>query len=171
MRIHMIAIAAAFAASAIAAPPTDPLHSDGCVNAMSALHDVEDALAASAKSNKSANPADSRVLSKLAELKRIAARTCLGSDGASARAPQHLGQQPITVAPTAVSPKPSGPRPPAPPPSSLPPVSAAPLKSITSCDAVGCWVNDGTRLQRVGPGLLGPKGFCTVQGSVVNCPP
>jgi hypothetical protein len=171
MRVHLIAMTAAFAASAIAAPSTDPLHSDGCVSAMSALHDVEDAVAASAKSSKGNSPADSRILSKLAELKRIAARTCLGSDGAPARAPQHVGQQPISVAPTAVSPKPSEPRLPVLPPTLLPPVSAAPLKSITSCDAVGCWVNDGTRLQRVGPGLLGPKGFCTVQGSVLNCPP
>jgi hypothetical protein len=44
-------------------------------------------------------------------------------------------------------------------------------KSITSCDALGCWASDGTRLQRVGPNLLGPRGFCSAPGGVLQCPP
>lgn len=148
----------------------DPLHSAGCVSAMSALHDVEAAVAAAAKSGKGAHAADARVLTKLAELKRDAARTCLGGDGSLSREPQHVGQKPITAAPVAMPPRTSGPRLPAHASSTLPPVSVAPLKSITSCDAVGCWVSDGTRLQKVGPGLLGPTGFCSVQGSVLSCP-
>lgn len=168
MRHHLIALTAALASIAIAAAPTDPLHSAGCVSAMSALHDVEVAVAAAAKSSKGTHAADGRVLTKLAELKRDAARTCLGGDGSNSREPQHVG--PITAAPVAVPPRTPPPRLPAHAPSPLPPVSVAPLKSITSCDAVGCWVNDGTRLQKVGPGLLGPTGFCSVQGSVLSCP-
>ena len=134
---------------------------------MSALHDVEDAVASSAKSSKGASAADSRTLVKLAELKRSAARTCLGGDGNPSPAPQHLAQRPISVQ---VSPSRSVTARPALVPSPLPSAPEAPLKSITSCDAAGCWVNDGTRLQRVGPSLLSPKGFCSVQGSVLNCP-
>jgi len=155
------------------APSTDRLHSADCVSAMSALRDVEVATESSAKSSKGTSTSDKRDLAKLAELKRDAARTCLGGDGTPSPAPQHVGQQPIVIAPVApiaVSPNPSGPRLPALTSSALPPASVAPLKSITTCDAVGCWASDGTRLQKVGPNLLGPKGFCTVQGSVLNCP-
>src|SRR5450631_1943632 len=151
MRLQLIAVAAAFSANAIAAPSTDRLHSAGCVSAMSALRDVEVAVAESAKSSKGTSAADDRVLAKLADQKRAAARTCLGSDGTLSPAPQHLGQQPISVAPVApvaVSPIPSGPRLPAHTSSPLSPVSVAPLKSIASCDTVGCWASDGTRLQK-----------------------
>ena len=44
------------------------------------------------------------------------------------------------------------------------------LLSTTSCDALGCTASDGTRLTRSGPLLMGPRGACTVQGSVLNCP-
>jgi hypothetical protein len=170
MRIQLVALAAALATIAIAAPSNDRLQSAGCVNAMSALHDVEDAVVTSAKSGKGTGAADSRVIAKLAELKRVAAQTCLGGDGSLTPLPQHIGQQPIAVAPVTVSPNASGARVPANTSPLLPPLSVAPLKSIASCDAAGCWASDGTRLQRVGPNLLGPKGFCTVQGSVLNCP-
>jgi len=163
-------IAAAVSASTIAAPSTDPLHADGCVSAMSALHDVEDAVVASAKASPGVSAFDSRVLSQLADLKRLAARTCLGGDGTLSKAPRPASQQPVFVAPTVVFPWPSGPQLPARTTAPPSPVSVAPLKSITSCDAAGCWVNDGTRLQRIGPQLLGPRGFCSVLGSMVNCP-
>ena len=42
--------------------------------------------------------------------------------------------------------------------------------AITSCDAGGCWANDGSRLNRLGPNLWGPRGICTVQGSLLQCP-
>jgi hypothetical protein len=140
---------------------------------MSALRDVEVAMESSAKSSNWTSTSDKRNLAKLAELKRDAARTCLGGDGTPSPAPQHVGKQPISVAPVApvaVSPHSSGPRLPAHTSSRPPPASVAPLTSITSCDTVGCWASDGTRLQKVGPNLLGPKGFCTVQESVLNCP-
>ncbi|WP_295638039.1 hypothetical protein [uncultured Methylibium sp.] len=50
----------------------------------------------------------------------------------------------------------------APPPSPL---------VVTGCDATGCWASDGSRLQRLGPDLVGPRGTCTVQGAVLACPP
>lgn len=137
---------------------------------MSALHDVEDAVAAAAKSSKGTHATDARVLTKLAELKRDAARTCLGGDGSLSREPQHVGQKPISAAPAAEPPRASGPRLPSRTSSPLPPVSVPPLLSITFCDAAGCWVNDGTRLQRIGPALIGPTGFCSVHGSVLSCP-
>ncbi len=167
MRHRFTLLATALAVSALAAPSTDRLQSPGCVTAMSALHDVEGAVAASVKSGKGTSAADSRTLVKLAELKRAAARTCLGGNGTPSPAPQHMAQRPISVQ---VSPSASVTARPALIPSPLPPVPVAPLKSITSCDAAGCWVNNGTRLQRVGPALLSPKGFCSVQGSVLNCP-
>ena len=173
MRLQLIALVAVLSASAIAAPSTDRLHSADCVGAISALHDVELAVTASAKSSNGTSAADSLDLAKLAELKRAAARTCLGGDGTPSPGPQHVRQQPISVAPVApvaVSPNLSAPRLPALTSSPLPPVSVVPLKSIATCDTVGCWASDGTRLQKVGPNLLGPKGFCTVQGTVLNCP-
>ena len=48
--------------------------------------------------------------------------------------------------------------------------AAAPLLTVTACDATGCLASDGTRLQWVGPSLLGPRGMCTVQGTVLQCP-
>jgi hypothetical protein len=50
------------------------------------------------------------------------------------------------------------------------PVPTPPLVSITSCDANGCWASDGTRLQRFGSQLLGPRGVCSRVGAVVHCP-
>jgi hypothetical protein len=41
---------------------------------------------------------------------------------------------------------------------------------ITSCDPSGCWSTDGTRLNRIGPELAGPRGICGVQAGVASCP-
>jgi hypothetical protein len=41
---------------------------------------------------------------------------------------------------------------------------------VTTCDIGGCWTSDGTRLQRAGPDLVGPRGVCTVQGALAFCP-
>ena len=49
-------------------------------------------------------------------------------------------------------------------------VRQQPLLIITNCDALGCWASDGTRLQQQGSNLLGPRGYYTWQGSVLNCP-
>jgi len=59
MRLQLIALVAVLSASAIAAPSTDRLHSADCVGAISALHDVELAVTASAKSSNGTSAADS----------------------------------------------------------------------------------------------------------------
>jgi hypothetical protein len=51
-----------------------------------------------------------------------------------------------------------------------PPVAIDRPSTVTTCDPGGCWTNDGNRLQRLGPNLVGPKGVCTVQGAIVSCP-
>ena len=50
------------------------------------------------------------------------------------------------------------------------PTQPPPPVTILSCDAAGCQASDGTRLNRAGPVLIGPRGACSVQGSVVVCP-
>jgi hypothetical protein len=90
------------------------------------------------------------------------ALACLGqANGSGIRAPQ-----PVVVVPPIVTAAPPLPPIVAPPP----PVTVPRLPVITSCDPGGCWDNDGTRLHRAGPNLMGPRGLCTVQGNVLNCP-
>lgn len=99
------------------------------------------------------------------ELERARQRTalaCLGqANGSGVRAPQ-----PVIVVPPTVTAAPPLPLIVAPPP----PVMVPRLPVITSCDPGGCWDSDGTRLHRAGPNLMGPRGLCTVQGNVLNCP-
>lgn len=111
-------------------------------------------------------PGQTAPSARLKALQKAAARACLGADDnappASTRA-----QPPISVPRIAV---------PALPPAAAgvargpAPVQQPPLLSITACDAAGCWASDGTLLQQHGPNLLGPRGFCTRQGTVLNCP-
>ena len=56
----------------------------------------------------------------------------------------------------------------APPASS--PLPPATKPSIVSCDAGGCIMSDGTRLQRAGGLLLGPNGLCNAQAPGQRCP-
>jgi hypothetical protein len=59
------------------------------------------------------------------------------------------------------------------PRATTPPARIAPVQppvAITSCDTGGCWTSDGTRLQRLGPTLFGPRGACSVVGAIVHCP-
>jgi hypothetical protein len=56
-----------------------------------------------------------------------------------------------------------------------PPAAVAPLAStrppvITTCDAAGCWDSEGQRHNQMGPLLVGPRGLCTLQGGLLNCP-
>jgi hypothetical protein len=48
------------------------------------------------------------------------------------------------------------------------PVMPGPI--ITGCDAYGCNASDGSRLNRVGPTLIGPRGACSTQGPWLLCP-
>lgn len=99
------------------------------------------------------------------QAQRIAALACLGREDAPA--PQHLAQPPVRVAPVIV---PDAPRPyPHVAPRTTPAPSPPPT-TITTCDPAGCWASDGTRWQRNGPDLVGPRGLCTVVGNVPRCP-
>jgi len=134
----------------------DPLDSLECRRALSALQAAEDQALAKAPG------------ASLAERRRDAARACLRTpDGAApARAPQ------MSNPPTAPSARIEVPAAPASPPAAPPaarPVAPPPPQTITSCDAAGCWTNDGTRLQRFGTGFIGPRGVCTMQGVVLDC--
>ena len=98
-------------------------------------------------------------------LRRRAAQDCLGGP---ADAPL---QRPQSVA------APDRPRPalqtrPLPVPSPTPAPVAAPRTptALTSCDATGCWASDGSRVQRMGPTLVGPQGVCTLTAGVLHCP-
>ena len=102
--------------------------------------------------------------------RRQAATACLGARGAALAPPR--GARPAAAAP-ATAPRPALPTaPPAPVAVVPPPVPrpSAPL-TVTACDATGCWASDGSRLQRVGPNLLGPQGqTCSTSGTLLHCP-
>jgi hypothetical protein len=139
-----------------------------CLKALAAL-DAQLALETAAGPAAGRTAVPGALSSKAVQVLQAAAATaCLGAR------PDLMGAPPRAAQPApAATP---GARPNAAPPtarpvqSTAPAPTAAPLRSVTSCDALGCWSSDGTRLQRVGPNLLGPRGFCSVQGAVLNCP-
>jgi len=174
-RARVVALLASIVAVTPAlATPGDPLESSECRRALAALNSQEAAVAETSGASAVVSADDRRLIAaKLTPARREAARACLArsldppSSSPLARPP------PIATAPLVVSPA-SAPAPsrstagPAPP---LPrPAPAERPYAITSCDPGGCWANDGTRLNRVGPSLWGPRGVCTVQGSLVQCP-
>jgi hypothetical protein len=142
-------------AAVSAAQPGDPLQTPACLAAQQQLK-VQEELTARERSHRPALDAARRQVGVI----------CLRAPDAPPRvvrapaAPVDAGTStPITIRrstnPTVVVP--AVPR--APPP-----------LSVTSCDALGCWANDGTRLQRAGPGLLGPRGYCSTAGAALSCP-
>jgi hypothetical protein len=52
----------------------------------------------------------------------------------------------------------------------LPPVASPRPTVITTCDPGGCWDSAGHRINNLGPMLVGPRGLCTLQGGIANCP-
>lgn len=155
----LAAFIAAHAASQ-AADPAPPIDSPACRDALAALRAAED------ERRTSGEPPDrQRTLQGLAPLRQAAARECLG--GRADLAPQRRAQPPVDV-PRPAMPPATAPVPPAPP--AAVPRPAPPPVVITTCDAGGCWASDGSRLQRFGTHLMGPRGVCTVQGVVLSCP-
>ena len=108
---------------------------------------------------------------KLAASRRRAAQACLATRADPPRVPQplRLAQPPIAVAPVGAGRAPAAPPLPGTPPMPAP-RPAEPPRFVLSCDPCGCWANDGTRLDRFGPNLSGPRGVCTLQGAQVQCP-
>jgi hypothetical protein len=181
------ALALALGLSAPLATPTvepapargDPLRSPDCRRAIARL-DAEEAAAAPSVPRASASvaaPGRRGVDDRLAALRRDAANRCLARRADPPLPPQALVRPPpLSLAPLAVAPASeatsaaatarTAPTLPGPGPAAKPGHPYA----ITSCDAGGCWANDGSRLNRVGPNLWGPRGLCTVQGTLVQCP-
>ena len=158
----LLPLVALLAAGATGAQETDRLRSPECRQSLDALEALE------AKATPEA-PAKAEALKELQAARRQAARACLGGTG------EPPPPSPNVSLPQAVLP-PAGvrlpPRPPAPlvaPPVPSPP-PARPAPVVTGCDATGCWTSDGSRMPRLGPGLIGPRGFCTVNGVEVRCP-
>lgn len=162
-RVHVLIIVAA-ASAHCPARASDLLHSPECSRALIALAAEEDAIIARRKAASVQGPASAP---RLQSLRRAAATACLGEERAGPPVPT---VRPPPSAPGAtMPPMPSGT---APRPSStaLAPVPQKPLLSITNCDANGCWASDGTRLQRQGTSLIGPRGYCSQVGTVLTCP-
>lgn len=158
----VVPIAAVLAGWAMAAgaQDDDPLQSPACRRALEVL-DAQQRERPATEGAASAPASRAR----LQVLRREASVACLGT--APDRAPQRARlQTPIEVAPPA--PAPAARRPATAAPPAVPRVAAPAV--ITSCDANGCWASDGSRLQRMGPDLVGPRGVCSVQGAVLNCP-
>ncbi|MBV9890157.1 MAG: hypothetical protein JO090_04630 [Rhizobacter sp.] len=170
LTVALVCSERAFAAAASG----DPIQAPECQRALTALHSAEQsastllarrsARAASTSTGGSAGALDPR----LAAARRDVARRCLEAREDPPR-PGRLAAPPMVVPPVAGA---GVPRPPATPPTTMParvPTGQPPV-AITSCDVGGCWTSEGTRLQRLGPTLLGPHGACSVVGAVVQCP-
>jgi hypothetical protein len=144
------------AVSVLGAPDADPLKSEACRVALAAMDQVL-----------AAPPAAQRPV-RIAAARNQAAVACLGrSDGRATRSgapnPVQAMPQPATArSPTSPS---------LPPSAVAPPAVVIPRPTvITTCDPAGCWDSEGRRLDNMGPLLMSPRGPCTVQGGLANCP-
>jgi hypothetical protein len=151
-----IALAFSLAVAVLApagAQQADPLKSDTCGAALAQLDAARHAGAAALA---------------VQDLRSAAAGACLGSAVVPTR-PSRVLQAPIAVPPPQIEvPPPAAPLPaPVLPP---PPVAIQRPAVPATCDAGGCWTNDGTHLRALPPGLAGPQGLCGVQGGMVYCP-
>lgn len=135
----------------MAAAPEDRLGTPECKSARAAL---EQALAREGVGT-----------DEIGALKKSTAQACFGTSREPPPRSGRAARPPVAVPPPAAAARPSPPAP-APPP----PVVIQRPPAITSCDAGGCWDSNGTRLNRMGPGLSGPSGPCTVQGGFAYCP-
>ncbi|MBL8359268.1 MAG: hypothetical protein JNN18_02160 [Rubrivivax sp.] len=159
----------AVAATLVAAVPAraagtdgDPLRAPACREALAALERAErEAPAPPAEGASGAMPA------ALTAARRQAAQVCLAGPPDPPRPAQPSMRPPIAVPLATVAP--ARPPPSVPGPTMAVPAPRAPV-TITACDTTGCWASDGTRLQRAGPQLLGPRGLCSTAGALLNCP-
>ena len=163
----LFVLSLAFAGNPGVAQEGDRLKSADCRVALDALQAQEAKAMAVPKAGQPGAPDQRNALAQLKTLRLRAGRACLG--GANAPLPQRTAQPPISVSPVAGAPPPAPPRLPAGPVVSLPKPAESPI-FVTSCDPAGCWASDGSRLQRSGSKLLGPRGLCSVQGTVLHCP-
>jgi hypothetical protein len=186
----IVAVMAGCVEAAGLAPDGDPLHSPACVAALKSLQAEESGPSGGAA--RDAPPAG------LVAARRQAAAACLANRADPPPAPQRMAQPPITVAPVDQGQSRAGAAGSA--PAAIGSIGAAPIAStratisaapplpalapalpapaspppapttILSCDIVGCWASDGSRLNRVWPNLWGTPGACTAQGALLQCP-
>ncbi|ROZ78298.1 hypothetical protein [Ramlibacter sp. WS9] len=146
----------ASAASVLGAADPDPLKSEACKDALAAMEQVI------------AAPASPARATHVAAAREEAAVACLGRS--AGRAMRSGAPEPaVVVRPPSFA----GPGvPPAVPAAAAPtPALVIPRPTvITICDPGGCWDSDGRRLNSIGPLLMSPRGPCTVQGGIANCP-
>lgn len=164
----LVASAGAAATKGAVGTAGDPLHAPECGAAIASLRARESDADVAACSDSTGARAPSAAL---LAARRDTARRCLASRADPPEPPGRLIQPPIVVAPIAV---------PAPMPAGTiahraPPIAPtrAPIRgprTITSCDAGGCWTSDGTRVDRFGPDLRDRRGVCTLSGAVLQCP-
>jgi hypothetical protein len=173
--VFSLVVAMSAANAAVVEPPAaaDPLRSAECRKALDALqtHEATAGRAAPGADGPAADRRPAAPSPALASARRQAAVACLASRADPPPQPQRLAQPPVVVAPlTAVrpmqAPSPSSRQAPAPALGS----PAEPPHFVLSCDAAGCWANDGSRLNRVGPNLWGSRGACALQGTLLQCP-
>jgi hypothetical protein len=163
MRRCVFALIAALAAGSGVAQPGDPMKSKECRQALDALQEQENKATAEGGRQQPGS------LKQLEPFRRDAARACLGGRGDPEPLSSRFAQPPNAVSPAPVrTPAQPSPRAIVPPPPVTQP--APPPLVVTGCDATGCWASDGSRLPRVGPDLLSPRGLCTVHGAVLRCP-
>jgi hypothetical protein len=144
----------AVAGCAAEAGAGDPLKSDACGRQLAALQAAR------------AGPAR---VGEVEAARRQAAEACLGGGG-EVRRPSPVAQPPLVVPPPTIEPPPVPPPVLAAPVPLPPPVRVERPAVITACDAGGCWDSSGTRLNRNGDVLIGPRGACVGSGVAVTCP-
>ncbi|WP_130432719.1 hypothetical protein [Rivibacter subsaxonicus] len=160
---------AALAGSGGLAQQPDPLGSAGCAKALDALRAEEDlALLPPPAGTSSDESARRAVRGRITVLRRQAAAVCLGGQPGPQPPSPRFAQPPISVVPPVVAPPVRSPAAPVGP--LKPSTRLGPAPTIVSCDPLGCWASDGSRLPRVGPSLVGPSGLCSALGTSLNCP-
>jgi hypothetical protein len=155
-------------ASTLAQSQADPLRSPACLSALQRLTAAENRAVEAKTRERVTRPSPARDES-LQAAQRDVALVCLGTaepgpPAARVRQPEPVTRVGLVQRSTAAAPPPTAPN------LEAAPLRSPPLVTVTGCDAVGCWTSDGTRVQRQGMLLLGPRGFCTQLGSVLNCP-
>jgi hypothetical protein len=171
--IALLACGVAAGAAAQTAPVPVPVspQSTACRQSMDALQAQESATLAASRGAAPSASAPGANAAALKPWRDRAARDCLGA-GPATVAPTRTAQPAVTV-PSVTAGRPiTAPTAPSSPATSSPvlPPRTEPMLTVVGCDAAGCWASDGSRLNRVGPNLVGPRGNCSLEGAVLRCP-